>query len=113
AAGRMAWPIIASTATTLVVFMPLLFWPGVVGQFMKYLPATVILCLFASLFMALIFLPVMGSLSKAKTIPQDTQQSRAGKAYRSLLGRLLQRPGFTFAGMLCAMVLIFVAYGKY
>ena len=113
AAGRMAWPIIASTATTLVVFMPLLFWPGVVGQFMKYLPATVILCLLASLFMALIFLPVMGSLSKAATAPQDTQQSRAGKAYRHLLGRLLQRPGFTFAGMLCAMVLIFVAYGKY
>lgn len=113
AAGRMAWPIIASTATTLVVFMPLLFWPGVVGQFMKYLPATVILCLLASLFMALIFLPVMGSLSKAKTTPQDTQQSRAGKAYRGLLGRLLHRPGFTFIGMLGAMVLIFLAYGKY
>ena len=113
AAGRMAWPIIASTATTLVVFMPLLFWPGVVGQFMKYLPATVILCLLASLFMALIFLPVMGSLSKAKTTPQDTQQSRAGKAYRGLLGRLLRRPGFTFIGMLGAMVLIFLAYGKY
>ena len=48
AAGRMAWPIIASTATTIVVFMPLLFWPGVVGQFMKYLPATVILCLLAA-----------------------------------------------------------------
>ncbi|MCD1597803.1 efflux RND transporter permease subunit [Rheinheimera aquimaris] len=113
AAGRMAWPIIASTATTLVVFMPLLFWPGVVGQFMKYLPATVILCLLASLFMALIFLPVMGSLSKAKTTPQDTQQSRAGKAYRGLLDRLLRRPGFTFIGMLGAMVLIFLAYGKY
>lgn len=113
AASRMAWPIIASTATTLVVFMPLLFWPGVVGQFMKYLPATVILCLLASLFMALIFLPVMGSLSKAKTTPQDTQQSRAGKAYRGLLGRLLRRPGFTFIGMLGAMVLIFLAYGKY
>jgi multidrug efflux pump len=38
AASRMAWPIIASTATTLVVFMPLLFWPGVVGEFMKFLP---------------------------------------------------------------------------
>lgn len=113
AAGRMAWPIIASTATTVVVFMPLLFWPGVVGQFMKYLPATVILCLLASLFMALIFLPVMGGLSKAQPPAHDVAQSRAGKAYRGLLSRLLRRPGLTFAGMLGAMVLIFFAYGKY
>ncbi|KUM54684.1 efflux RND transporter permease subunit [Rheinheimera sp. EpRS3] len=113
AAGRMAWPIIASTATTVVVFMPLLFWPGVVGQFMKYLPATVILCLLASLFMALIFLPVMGGLSKAQPPAHEVAQSRAGKAYRGLLSRLLRRPGLTFAGMLGAMVLIFFAYGKY
>lgn len=113
AAGRMAWPIIASTATTVVVFMPLLFWPGVVGQFMKYLPATVILCLLASLFMALIFLPVMGSLSKAVPVQQQAQQSRTGEVYRGLLGRFLRRPGITFIGMLCAMAVIFVAYGKY
>src|SRR5690606_17498445 len=113
AAGRMAWPIIASTATTVVVFMPLLFWPGVVGQFMKYLPATVILCLLASLFMALIFLPVMGGLSKAQPPAHEVAQSRAGKAYRGLLARLLRRPGLTFAGMLGAMVVIFFAYGKY
>ncbi|MDX1391646.1 MAG: efflux RND transporter permease subunit, partial [Rheinheimera sp.] len=113
AAGRMAWPIIASTATTIVVFMPLLFWPGVVGQFMKYLPATVILCLVASLFMALIFLPVMGGLSQTKAKPQSTEQSQGGKVYRNLLSRLLRRPGLTFAGMLGAMLLIFVAYAKY
>ena len=113
AAGRMAWPIIASTATTVVVFMPLLVWPGVVGQFMKYLPATVILCLIASLFMALIFLPVMGGLSKARPPVHEVEQSAAGKAYRHLLQRLLRRPGLTFAGMLGAMALIFVAYGKY
>jgi multidrug efflux pump len=113
AAGRMAWPIIASTATTIVVFMPLLFWPGVVGQFMKYLPATVILCLLASLLMALIFLPVMGGISRARPAVQQSEPSRAGKAYRSVLARLLRRPGLTFAGMLGAMLLIFVAYGKY
>ena len=59
---RMSWPIIASTATTLSVFLPLLFWTGVVGEFMKYLPITVILTLSASLFMALIFIPVMGGV---------------------------------------------------
>jgi len=62
AAKRMAWPIIASTATTLSVFVPLLFWTGMVGEFMKFLPITVILTLFASLFMALVFIPVLGGL---------------------------------------------------
>lgn len=62
AARRMSWPIIASTATTLSVFFPLLFWSGLVGEFMKFLPVTVILTLTASLFMALIFIPVMGGL---------------------------------------------------
>jgi multidrug efflux pump len=62
AAKRMAWPIIASTATTLSVFVPLLFWTGLVGEFMKFLPVTVILTLTASLFMALIFIPVVGGI---------------------------------------------------
>lgn len=60
AAKRMAWPIIASTATTLAAFLPLLFWPGIVGEFMKFLPITLIITLTASLFMALIFLPTLG-----------------------------------------------------
>jgi multidrug efflux pump len=62
AAQRMAWPITASTATTLAAFAPLLIWPGLVGEFMKYLPITLIATLTASLFMALIFVPVVGSL---------------------------------------------------
>lgn len=61
AAKRMAWPIIASTATTLAAFMPLLFWPGVVGEFMKFLPITLIATLAASLAMALVFVPVLGA----------------------------------------------------
>jgi multidrug efflux pump len=61
AAKRMAWPIIASTATTLAAFLPLLFWPGVVGEFMKFLPMTLLIILSASLLMALIFVPTLGS----------------------------------------------------
>ena len=49
AAKRMAWPITASTATTLAAFMPLIFWPGVVGEFMKFLPITLVATLSASL----------------------------------------------------------------
>ncbi len=62
AAKRMAWPIIASTATTLAAFLPLMFWPGVVGEFMKYLPITLVATLSASLAMALIFVPTLGSV---------------------------------------------------
>ncbi|CAH6943441.1 putative multidrug resistance protein [Vibrio chagasii] len=62
AAKRMAWPITASTATTLAAFAPLLFWPDVTGEFMKYLPLTLIATLTASLIMALLFVPVLGGL---------------------------------------------------
>ena len=60
ASKKMAWPIIASTGTTLAAFMPLLFWPGLVGEFMGYLPLTVIFILSSSLVMALFFLPIVG-----------------------------------------------------
>jgi len=61
AAKRMAWPIIASTATTLAAFAPLLFWPGISGEFMKFLPITLVATLTASLAMALLFVPVLGA----------------------------------------------------
>jgi multidrug efflux pump len=64
AAKRMAWPITASTATTLAAFMPLLFWPGMIGEFMKYLPITLLATLAASLAMALLFVPTVGALAK-------------------------------------------------
>lgn len=113
AASRMAWPIIASTATTLAVFMPLLFWPGVVGEFMKFLPTTVIICLTASLAMALVFLPVLGSISGGKRRPQAAISGRMTEVYRRVLGRLLATPGFTLLGVLGVVVVIYVAYGKF
>ncbi len=58
-AGEVAWPIIASTATTLAAFIPLAFWPGLMGEFMKYLPITLIVVLSSSLFVALIINPVL------------------------------------------------------
>ncbi|MGC6472260.1 MAG: efflux RND transporter permease subunit [Parvibaculales bacterium] len=60
--SRMFLPVLSSTATTLVAFLPLLFWPGVSGEFMKYFPITLIIVLIASLFAALLFLPVLGGL---------------------------------------------------
>ncbi len=56
--GEVAWPIISSTATTLAAFAPLAFWPGLIGEFMKYLPITLIITLGSSLFVALVINPV-------------------------------------------------------
>ena len=63
AARRMFWPITSSTATTLCAFLPLLFWPGMPGQWMGTLPVTLMFVLSASLLVALIFLPVVGGVS--------------------------------------------------
>jgi multidrug efflux pump len=63
AAKRMFWPVVSSTATTLCAFLPMLFWPGVPGQFMGMLPVTLIFVLSASLIVALIFLPIIGGVS--------------------------------------------------
>ena len=79
AARRMAWPIISSTATTLAVFLPLLFWPGTTGEFMKYLPLTLLYTLSASLVMALIVVPVLGSVI-----------NRQGGGYQALVQQRLK-----------------------
>ena len=113
AASRMSWPIIASTATTLSVFIPLLFWPGVVGEFMKYLPATVILCLLASLAMALVFLPTMGSVLSSQHTQKEFSAGFFTQVYRSLLAKLLNAPWLTLLGMMLLIMLIYTAYGRF
>src|SRR6056297_1113975 len=81
AAKRMFWPIISSTATTLCAFLPMLFWPGVPGQFMGMLPATLIFVLSASLVVALVYLPVMGGVTGRMSRMLD----RASEALRGAL----------------------------
>ncbi|MBE0485730.1 efflux RND transporter permease subunit [Marinobacter sp.] len=113
AASRMAWPVIASTATTLAVFVPLLFWPGVVGEFMKFLPMTVLISLIASLAMALVFLPVLGGVSGGRRSHQDATESRFVLLYRRTLSTLLRSPGFTLLGALVLIILIYATYGRF
>jgi multidrug efflux pump len=86
ASKRMAWPVIASTFTTIAVFAPLLFWPGMIGQFMRYMPITVISCLIASLAMALIFIPVIG-----KTIGRKPGKPLHGEAVETDPARIQLR----------------------
>lgn len=113
AAQRMAWPVISSIATSLAVFFPLLFWPGTAGQFMFYLPATVIITLIVSLAMALVFVPVIGSMlasSKRGEAPKGANKVPA--FYNRVLDITIRRPGMTIG--LCVLVLIssFFAYGQ-
>lgn len=76
--AEVAWPVTTSTLTTLAAFMPLLFWPGIVGDFMYYIPATVIITLAASLLVALVINPVIASrfmkLEHHSDVPQTLTQ---------------------------------------
>jgi len=113
AATRMAWPIIASTATTLVVFAPLLFWPGIMGQFMKYLPSTLIMCLSASLAMALIFMPALGSLQKPPKRRQQNKNSEGSELYARWLKKALDFPGRVALGIVGMIVAIYAFYSVF
>ncbi len=113
----MSWPVIASTATTLAVFVPLLSWPGMVGEFMKYLPATVILCLLASLAMALVFLPTLGSVFGARAASAGSGASQAPRpaagSIAQALSRLLAHPVLTLLFAVLLMALIYTAYARF
>ncbi|MDR1474927.1 MAG: efflux RND transporter permease subunit [Holosporales bacterium] len=124
AAQRMAWPVITSISTILVVFFPLLFWPDIIGQFIKFLPITLLATLTSSIFMALIFVPCLAIvfLKDKKTvsvsnIPQeryDLPSSGFGYAYVRALDWTLNRP-FKVLGsvaiLLLASFLSFVKFG--
>ncbi|HEX9861617.1 MAG TPA: efflux RND transporter permease subunit, partial [Nitrospirota bacterium] len=61
ATSEVAWPVIGSTFTTLAAFLPIIFWPGIMGEFMKYLPITVIVTLASSLFVAMVINPALAA----------------------------------------------------
>ncbi|MFA9461799.1 efflux RND transporter permease subunit [Thiohalorhabdus sp. Cl-TMA] len=115
AAQRMAWPVTSSVATTMAVFVPLLFWPGVVGEFMRYLPITVLLTLAASWLMALVVLPVLGGVlgrggggSGAGLGPAG--EGAVGRSYRRLLAHAVVRPGLALAASLAVLAAAFAGY---
>ncbi len=129
AARRMSWPIIASTCTTLAAFVPLALWPGTSGEFMKYLPITLIAVLSASLAMALLFVPTLGAifgrtgantdearrnLAAAETGDLDEVTGFTGK-YIQFLKHTLRRPWLGVAGvsgLLLAVYAAFFLFGK-
>ncbi|MEM1298362.1 MAG: efflux RND transporter permease subunit [Pseudomonadota bacterium] len=126
AAKRMFWPIVASTATTLCAFLPMLLWPGMPGKFMEQLPTTLIFVLSASLIVALIFLPVLGGVTGRVTRALSRLRGRkgpvvetAGAYQRTPFGKMLALivmnplgPFLAIGTAIGALFLIFSLYGS-
>jgi multidrug efflux pump len=125
ASQRMAWPIIASTGTTIVAFLPMVFWPGQMGAFMKYMPLTLIFTLVASLVMALLVVPTFGTmigrpghfnerqrrdLAASEQGDLNTISGYTGK-YIRFMNRALDYPGAVLAMLALLLVTIYFSYG--
>jgi len=127
AAKRMAWPIIASTATTLAAFAPLLFWPGTAGEFMKYMPITLIGVLLSSLAMALIFVPVLGAMFGKPSVvlteddnnldPDDPKNMDRAKGfmkyYLAVLRFTMKIPLVILFGVFGLLIIVQIAYATF
>lgn len=128
AAKTMAWPITASTATTLAAFAPLLFWPGIVGQFMQYMPITLIAVLGSSLVVALVFVPVMGKIFGRKSVPVTGETAILGQAtsredlkklsgpvriYTFILGHALRFPGLVLLSTVLLLIGVQLFYSTH
>jgi len=121
ASKRMFWPVLGSIVTMISVFLPLLFWPGIVGEFMKYLPITVITTLAASLLMAFIFTPTLGALfGKPSPIDIADHETAPLQAIRGLTGiyirfldKILYYPKIVLLLAIFLLIIIFMTYGKY
>ena len=124
AVQRMFWPITASTATTLAAFLPIMFWPGVAGQFMSYLPITVFAVLIGSLFYALLFAPTIGALTATARVPisriqstkdEDRNNKTTGitRIYASVLDFAVRIPITIFVLSIVVLWGIVTAYGRW
>lgn len=125
-ARHMFAPVFSSTLTTIAAFLPLMFWPGVVGEFMGYLPLTLIATLGASIVMALLFVPVLGSIfGRPGTGDQEAMQLLADATpvgelrrlqgpvglYVRVLERALAHPGKVVVGSITLLVAVQMLYG--
>lgn len=126
AVKRMFWPIVASTSTTLAAFLPLMFWPGVSGEFMRYLPITVFAVLVGSLFYALLFAPALGALIGKSQSSEDAakrlRQLEEGDpdqvggitgVYARVLRSAVKSPVLVFLGSVATLVVIVISYGMF
>jgi CzcA family heavy metal efflux pump len=115
---EVAWPVITSTLTTLGAFFPMLFWPGIMGEFMSYLPLTLIMTLSGSLFVALVINPVLSAryqtVNKNAPLPGEDEPGRLPwpkRAYRRLLIWALDHRLVVVITSFAMLVVVIVAFG--
>jgi len=127
AAKRLFWPVTASIATTLAAFLPLMFWPGVSGKFMSYLPITVFTVLSGSLLFALVFCPTLGALFGKAEVKDEKHMANLAELengdptrlrnltglYAKLLQYATRYAGITMLITLATIVASFWAYGQW
>ncbi len=111
AAKRMAGPVIAATMTRVAAFSPLLFWPGIIGDFMKYMPITLIVTLSASMLYALVFTPTIGALI-AKAHVHEDEGNRDGW-YMAVVKKAVRFPKTVLVLTVGLLVGVQVAYSNY
>lgn len=111
-AGEVAWPIIGSTITTVMAFLPMFFWPGIFGEFMFYLPFTVSVALFSSLFVGLIVNPALMAVTLGKPAKPEKARKRnfVLQGYQGLLRLALRWRAVTVSAAIATLVLIVVTY---
>lgn len=109
ASHRMAGPVIASTLTRIAAFSPLLFWPGIVGEFMKYMPITLIATLSASMVYALIFVPTLGAIIAR---PFKEPPRHKDGAYMWVVGKAIRHPVIVLLLAASALFAVPYTYGK-
>ncbi len=125
--SEVAYPVIGSTATTLAAFSPMLFWPGIMGEFMSYLPLTLIITLSSSLFVALVINPALASIfmkvrkienTEARNLEEVSKaveqpiaiRGRLLKSYARLLSSALDMPLTVIATAFCVLILLFQSW---
>ncbi len=110
AAKRMAGPVIAATMTRIAAFSPLLFWPGIVGEFMKYLPITLIVTLSASMLYALIFAPTLGAIFAKAHVHEEPKPDGW---YIRLVRQAVHYPKTVLVLAIGLLVGVVYAYGQF
>ena len=123
ASKRMFTPVLASTGTTIAAFIPLIFWPGFTGQFMRYLPITVSIVLASSLFYSLVLIPVLGSYfgQNSSTLKLGKDSDKTGEPlfdklaeyYGKLTKIFVRNPGETIILILAILFTIVTTYTFY
>ena len=123
ASKRMFTPVLASVGTTIAAFIPLIFWPGYTGQFMRYLPITVSIVLASSLFYSLVLIPVLGSYfgqsSSSLKLGKDSDKTgeplfdKLSEYYGKLTKIFVKNPGETIILTLAVLFTIVTTYSFY